>query len=64
MEPIAGGILLHRSVHPFVGRRCAPTCVIAYSISTYCRKQTGGSMGDLAYATAAYGYFAARYFAK
>jgi transposase-like protein len=40
------------------------TGVIAYSISTYCRKQAGGSMGDLAYATAAYGYFAARYFAK
>ena len=36
--------------------------VIAYSISGYCIKQADGNMGDLAQATAMYGYYAERYF--
>ncbi len=36
----------------------------AYSLSKYCRNQTNGTMGDLAKATAMYGYYAAEYFAN
>lgn len=39
------------------------TGVIPYSISTYCRNNAEGAMGDLAYATAVYGYYADNYFA-
>jgi hypothetical protein len=40
------------------------TGVIPYSISTYCRNNAEGAMGDLAYATAVYGYYASQYFAN
>jgi hypothetical protein len=38
--------------------------VIAYSLSGYCMKQANGNMGELAQATAMYGYYAANYFAN
>jgi hypothetical protein len=38
--------------------------IVAYSISEYCMSRSEGNMGDLAYATAAYGYFAASYFGE
>ena len=38
------------------------TGIVAYSISTYCLNQADGPMGDLAFATAAYGCFARWYF--
>lgn len=39
------------------------TGVIAYSISRYCMNNAYGSMGNLAQATAMYGYYAKQYFA-
>jgi hypothetical protein len=43
-------------------RRC--TGVIAYSLSKYCLNNASGSMGDLAQATAMYGYYAKCHFAS
>jgi hypothetical protein len=46
------------------GQNCC-SGVIAYSLSTYCMKQAGhATMGELAKATAMYGYYAAEYFAN
>ena len=39
------------------------TGVIAYSLSRYCMNNAGGIMGELAQATAMYGYYAENYFA-
>jgi esterase/lipase superfamily enzyme len=36
--------------------------VIAYSLSTYCMRHANGNMGQLAQATAMYGYYAENYF--
>jgi hypothetical protein len=36
--------------------------VIAYSLSTYCMRHADGNMGQLAQATAMYGYYAENYF--
>jgi hypothetical protein len=44
------------------GNTCC-TGVIAYSLSRYCLNNAYGSMGDLAQATAMYGYYADQYFA-
>lgn len=38
------------------------TGIIAYSVSTYCSRKADGPMGGLAFATAAYGYYAGTYF--
>lgn len=38
------------------------TGIIPYSISTYCKKHANGNMGQLAQATAMYGYYAESYF--
>ena len=38
------------------------TGVIAYSLSTYCMRHANGNMGQLAQATAMYGYYAENYF--
>jgi hypothetical protein len=38
------------------------TGVVAYSLSSYCMKNANGSMGELAQATAIYGYHANEYF--
>jgi hypothetical protein len=40
------------------------TGVIAYSLSQYCMNNANGNMGELAQATAMYGYYAACYFNK
>jgi hypothetical protein len=39
------------------------TGVIAYSLSKYCMNNANGNMGELAQATAMYGYYAKNYFA-
>lgn len=39
------------------------TGIIPYSVCTYCSKKADGPMGGLAFATAAYGYYADAYFA-
>lgn len=38
------------------------TGIIAYSVGTYCSRKADGPMGGLAFATAAYGYYADTYF--
>jgi hypothetical protein len=45
-----------------VDGECFSTGVIAYSLSTYCMKNADSSMGELAQATAMYGYYAKAYF--
>ena len=40
------------------------TGVTAYSLSKYCMNNTSGNMGQLAQATAMYGYYADCYFTK
>jgi hypothetical protein len=45
------------------GNQCC-TGIISYSVSTYCYNQKDGPMGDLALATAAYGYYVKNYFIR
>ena len=45
-----------------IGGETFCTGVIPYSISTYCMKHANGNMGQLAQATAMYGYYAESYF--
>jgi hypothetical protein len=45
-----------------IGGESFCTGIISYNISTYCKKHANGNMGQLAQATAMYGYYAESYF--